>query len=58
MAKVREVVSEAALSHTVKDKTEAAYRRATYMDERITLVADWADYCLKDLHKKRAPDAR
>jgi hypothetical protein len=30
---VREVVAEAALAHAVEDKTEAAYRRATYLDE-------------------------
>jgi hypothetical protein len=33
-AKVREVVAEAALAHTVRDKTEAACRRAAYLDER------------------------
>src|SRR5215813_6772087 len=45
VAKVREVVSEAALLHTVKDKTEAAYRRAIYLEERITLMARWASFC-------------
>jgi integrase len=36
--KVREVVAEAALAHAVKDKTEAAYRRAAYLDERRGLM--------------------
>jgi integrase len=44
-AKVREVVAEAALAHTVRDKTEAAYRRAAYLDERKALMRRWARYC-------------
>jgi integrase len=42
--KVREVVSEAALAHAVKDKTEAAYRRAAYLIERTELMQEWADF--------------
>ncbi len=44
-AKVREVVAEAALAHTVRDKTEAAYRRAAYLDERKALMQRWVRYC-------------
>jgi integrase len=44
-AKVREVVAEAALAHTVRDKTEAAYRRAAYLEERKALMRRWARYC-------------
>ena len=44
-AKVREVVAEAAQAHTVRDKTEAAYRRAAYLDERKKLMQRWARYC-------------
>jgi integrase len=43
--KVREVVAEAALAHTVRDKAEAAYRRSTYLDERRELMERWAAYC-------------
>jgi integrase len=43
----REVVSEAALAHQVGDKTEAAYRRSTYLDERRQLMQRWADFCVK-----------
>jgi integrase len=43
--KCREVVAEAALAHVVKKKTEAAYRRATYLDERTTLMSRWAAHC-------------
>ena len=43
--KVREVVAEAALAHRVKDKTEAAYRRAAYLDEPGDLMQRWASYC-------------
>jgi integrase len=49
-AKVREVVAEAALAHTVKDKTEAAYRRAAYLDERRELMQRWASYCRGVFH--------
>lgn len=37
-------VVEKALAHGVKDKTEAAYRRATYLEQRRPLMASWADY--------------
>lgn len=43
--KVREVVAEAALAHAVKDKTEAAYRRAEYLDERCGLMERWSVFC-------------
>jgi integrase len=45
IAKAREVVAEAALAHTVRDKTEAAYRRAPYLDERRVLMQAWATFC-------------
>ena len=32
--KAREVIAEAALAHSVRDKTEGAYRRAAYLQER------------------------
>ena len=44
--KTREVVAEAALAHAVRDKTEAAYRRSTYLDERRQLMQRWADFCI------------
>jgi len=47
VARVREVVAEAALAHTVRDKTEASYRRATYLDERKALMTAWATFCAK-----------
>lgn len=47
VARAREVVAEAALAHTVRDKSEAAYRRATYLDERKVLMAAWATFCAK-----------
>jgi hypothetical protein len=34
-------VAEAALAHRVKDKTEAAYRRAAYLGERRDLMQRW-----------------
>jgi integrase len=36
---------EIALAHTVKDRTEAAYRRGDMMEKRRRLMRDWADYC-------------
>jgi hypothetical protein len=56
--KVREVVAEAALAHSVKDKTEAAYRRAAYLDERRDLMQRCASYCNKPFPKERkTPDS-
>lgn len=37
-------VVEAALAHTLKDKTEAAYNRADLRTKRAHLMADWAIY--------------
>jgi integrase len=42
--KCREVVAESALSHTVRDKTEAAYRRVIYLEERVGLMQRWAAF--------------
>ena len=42
-------VKEAALAHTVKDATEAAYRRGDLFEKRARLMADWARYCSKPI---------
>jgi len=39
-------VIELALAHSIKDKTEAAYRRGDLFDKREKLMAAWAAYCL------------
>ncbi len=39
-------VAEAALAHTLKDKTEAAYRRGSALDKRRKLMDAWARYCM------------
>jgi integrase len=38
-------VIEMALAHTIKDKSEAAYRRGDALDKRRKLMGDWAEYC-------------
>jgi integrase len=38
-------VIEMALAHTIKDKSEAAYRRGDALDKRRRLMAEWARYC-------------
>lgn len=38
-------VIEMALAHTVRDKTEAAYRRQDALQKRRGLMEDWAAYC-------------
>jgi integrase len=38
-------VSESALAHVVKDKTEAAYRRGALLKKRRQLMEAWAKYC-------------
>jgi hypothetical protein len=41
---VPQTVSEAALAHVVRDKTEAAYRRTDLFDKRRDLMARWARF--------------
>jgi integrase len=38
-------VAEAALAHTLKDKTEAAYARGDLFDRRRKLMEQWATFC-------------
>ena len=40
----RDVV-EAALAHSIENKTEAAYRRSDALEKRRALMAAWAAYC-------------
>jgi integrase len=40
----RDVV-EMSLAHTVRDKTEAAYRRGDALEKRRRLMEEWARYC-------------
>jgi integrase len=40
-------VAEAALAHTLRDKTEAAYQRGDLMEKRRQLMADWASFCAR-----------
>ena len=39
-------VAEAALAHTIKDKSEAAYRRQDALLRRSILMQEWATYCV------------
>jgi integrase len=38
-------VAEAALAHTLRDKTEAAYQRSDLFEKRRRLMTDWAEFC-------------
>ena len=38
-------VCEMALAHTIKNKTEAAYRRGDLLERRAPLMEEWAAYC-------------
>jgi integrase len=40
----REVI-EAAMSHQIKDRAEAAYRRSAALEKRRRLMEEWARYC-------------
>ena len=44
VSKARHEVAEAALAHQLRDKTEAAYIRATYLEERRELMDKWAQF--------------
>jgi len=37
-------VAEAALAHAIPNRVEAAYRRTKYLEQRVDLMARWADY--------------
>ena len=43
-AYARDVV-EMALAHTIKDKTEAAYRRGDAIEKRARLMTEWCRFC-------------
>lgn len=38
-------LAETALSHTIRSKSEAAYRRRTAVEKRRVMMQEWADYC-------------
>ena len=40
-------VAEAALAHTLRDRTEAAYQRGDLMEKRRRLMAEWATFCAR-----------
>lgn len=42
-----DIVSEAALAHTIPDKVAAAYRRGELLAKRTRLMKDWASYCAR-----------
>lgn len=44
-------VAEMALAHTLRDKTEAAYRRGDLFDKRQRLMGEWSKYCSRLLKK-------
>jgi integrase len=41
-------ICEAALAHTVKGKTEAAYRRSDLFEKRRELMVAWAEFTAAD----------
>jgi integrase len=45
-AKCRREVAEAALAHVVRNKSEAAYARTDYLEERKSLMDAWANYII------------
>ena len=51
-------VAEAALAHSVRDKTEAAYQRGDLFEKRRKLMDQWAQYCLKEKGKARVVPIR
>jgi integrase len=40
-------VIEMALAHTIKDKSEAAYRRGDALDKRRRLMTEWGRFCME-----------
>lgn len=50
------LISEMALSHVVKSKTEAAYLRSDLFVRRVNLMRDWSRYCTKAEPNVIVPD--
>lgn len=48
-----ESIVEMALAHTIKDKTERAYRRGDAFERRRALMQQWTDYLLNDTQSYR-----
>ena len=46
-------LAEAALAHALKDKTEAAYRRATALDKRRKLMEAWSAFLSSEISGKQ-----
>lgn len=44
-------LAEAALAHTLKDKTEAAYMRDKLLEKRALMMADWSCFCMNFRNK-------
>lgn len=45
VARARDEVSEAALAHAIPEKVRAAYLRTNFLDQRKTLMSQWAKFC-------------
>src|SRR5262249_32448110 len=45
-------VAEAALAHTISDRTEAAYRRGDALERRRQLMRAWSSFCAQ---QRQAP---
>jgi len=43
------LVAEAALAHTIDDKTEAAYLRSDFLDQRRRLMEHWGEFCNREI---------
>jgi integrase len=44
-------VAEAALAHTIGDRSERAYRRGDVLDKRRRLMAAWSEFCARPADK-------
>lgn len=42
-------IAESALAHTIKNKTEAAYRRGDLLTKRREMMQKWSNYCLNEV---------
>jgi integrase len=49
-----DTIVEMALAHTIKNKTERAYRRGDAFERRKALMQQWCDYLLNDAQSYRA----
>ncbi|MCQ9157247.1 tyrosine-type recombinase/integrase, partial [Acidomonas methanolica] len=54
---IADEIGENALSHGIKDKGKAAYKRGTMVEKRRDVMETWADWCIPGTPEAQAAEA-